>query len=218
MLGPLAVLVAVNRGGPVDPGGSVAAIGPLSRGSPIGALGPGSAAAAISRTGPICLVGPISAPAPPIPPASTIRARGASPPTGRSASSRRAELGHRYLAAGARELRGVEEGNRNGSGLLHTLDRHILAGWIVGRSGVGCERSDRSGGIGPVQVGEIGRRTGRLSRIREIQPGHRGGTGFLDAEPVEPDDSGPALLLRRVLRHRAQKSTGAGSFSASASS
>ncbi|MCH6169503.1 hypothetical protein [Pseudonocardia alaniniphila] len=213
LLGPLAVLLAVTRGGPADPGGTVAAIGPLSRGSPIGA---GSAAAAITWPGPISLVGAIAAPAPPLPPA--IRARGASPPTGRSASSRRAELGHRHLAAGTRELRGVEEGNRSRCGLPRTLGRSILAGSIVGGSVVGCERGDRSGGIGAVQVGEVGRRTGRLSRIREIQPGHRSGPGFLDAEPVEPDDSGPALLLRRVLRHRAQKSTGAGSFSASASS
>jgi hypothetical protein len=209
------VTVALNRAGPVDPGGPVAAIGPLSTGSligSIGSIGSGSAAAAIS------LVGPIAAPAPPLPPATAISARGARPPTGRSAASRSAELGHRHLTVGARELRGVEEGDRNRSGLPRTLDRCILVGSIVGRPVVECERGDRSSGIGPAQVGEVGRRRGRLSRIREIQPGHRGGPGVLDAEPVEPDDSGPALLRQRVLRHRAQKSTGAGSFSASASS
>ncbi|GAA3084602.1 hypothetical protein GCM10010464_55760 [Pseudonocardia yunnanensis] len=130
--------VAVTVAGPVDLGGTVAAIGPLSRGSPIGALGSGSAAVTIGRTGQVSLV-PIAVPAPPLPPATAIRARGASPSTGRTASSRSAELGHRHLAAGARKLRGVEEGNGGRSGLPHTLDRSILVGSIVGRSVVGWE-------------------------------------------------------------------------------
>jgi hypothetical protein len=130
------VPVAVDRAGPVDLG---SAIDPLSRGSPIGALGsvgPGSVAAAI---GPIRPVGPIAAPAPPLALATAGPARRAGTSTSRSAYSRRAELGHRYLVAGARERRGVEEGNRSRSRLPPTLDRYTLVRSFVGRSVMGCE-------------------------------------------------------------------------------
>jgi hypothetical protein len=139
------VPVAVDRAGAVDLGSAAAAIGPLSRSSPlgsggsIGAIGSDTAAAAVSRIGSISPVGPIAAPAPPLALATAVPARRASTSTGRSASSCRAELGHRHLAAGARELRGVEEGNRSRSRLPRTLGRYTLVRSVVGRSVVGCE-------------------------------------------------------------------------------